>query len=418
MDRRPLFLLLAFVLLAAAPRAAEPALFHAAPDPAGARDGSSPEAAAGIQDPALWQAIQQRLASGPVTLRLAAGNYLLKGETMSAAAAESVAAGRRPAPTVLLTLDKLGHPDHPLLIEGEGDGAIFRRSPDAATASLPRADLIFVEGCRNLTFRNIHFTGPEEIGYAVRVRGGSRDITFDRCSWVDLPNLTRGASGTSGEGTRDITWRNCTFRRVGKDSAAHMLYNAYAPTNLNVIDCVFEDCAGDYVRFRDRTDDCVVTGCTFTATGDFRNAGMPFITIPLFNDDDPTSAARTPRHEYFGTRFSIHGNTFSYPATPTEGERIAVYFYSRGFDPPGRHHLMTAADGEILTSGSIEARRALLRERTGIDTAQVHVFDNRTTRVDHEVAFGSWPAYGATSRGWEGLVAISDLVSRAPSSPR
>ena len=124
MDRRPLFLLLAFVLLAAAPRAAEPALFHAAPDPAGARDGSSPEAAAGIQDPALWQAIQQRLASGPVTLRLAAGNYLLKGETMSAAAAESVAAGPPPPPPRPGEGGEEGPPPPPRPNEGGGAWAL------------------------------------------------------------------------------------------------------------------------------------------------------------------------------------------------------------------------------------------------------------------------------------------------------
>ena len=59
-----------------------------------------------------------------------------------------------------------------------------------------------------------------------------------------------------------------------------MAYNAYDPKHIRFVDCHFEDCAGDYVRFRDGTDFGVVVGCTFKSTGNYRNVNMPFISKP------------------------------------------------------------------------------------------------------------------------------------------
>src|SRR5439155_8968122 len=170
-------------------------------------------------------------------------------------------------------------------------------------------NLVELRSCRNIQLIGLNFVGPERLGAVVKI-DNCQNIVLDHCTWTDLTGVFYSAVSPVHPETRDITIANCAFTRVGSGSHAHMIYNAYGPQRINVIDCRFEDCAGDFVRFRDRTDYSVVYGCSFKCTGNYREVNPPFITVPLFNDDNPASQPAHPNYEYFGTHFIFANNTF------------------------------------------------------------------------------------------------------------
>jgi hypothetical protein len=190
-----------------------------------------------------------------------------------------------------------------------------------------------------------------------------------------------------------------------------MAYNAYGPKHIRFANCHFEDCAGDYVRFRDETDFGVVVGCTFISTGNYTGVNAPFISVPLFNDDNPEHPHGKPNYEYFGTHFLIANNLFYYANDSPEGSRIAVKFHHSGFDPPGRHHLLKSDEARLLAEGTVAEKRKFMSENFGIDTQSVHFFNNRFRGVDLKLAFVSKAAYGAESKGWSGTVDITDTAN-------
>jgi hypothetical protein len=190
-----------------------------------------------------------------------------------------------------------------------------------------------------------------------------------------------------------------------------MAYNAYGPQHIAFINCWFEDGAGDYVRFRDRADYGVVVNCTFKSTGHYLEHNMAFISVPLFNDDDPQSPVRSPRYEYFGTHFLIFSNDFIYADDKRDGSRIALLFHHSGFDPPDRNHLLTPQQSQLLATGSAAAKKTFMWDNLRIDADSVHFFNNRFTNVQLEVAYHSRAAYGAISKGGDGIVNITDVVN-------
>jgi hypothetical protein len=362
-------------------------VFHVAPQPNGRATGADVNDAASYGDARLWSTVRDRCGEERVTVRFAAGDYV-----------------HGP-----LTVDGVGAPDRTLTIEGDPDGGTVFRALNE-DAGKPNTGF-YLADCRNVIVRDLHFTGPGKTGYISRATG--QDILFERCSWIDLPNIRYGAAGSSGKETNHIAYRNCTFRRVGLHGGAHMIYNAYEPRHIYVIDCTFEDCAGDYVRWRDLTDYSLARGCSFRSTGTWppeKPVHASFISVPLFVDADPGD-------EWFGTHFLIQDNVFDYDQSQLPGSAAPIRFLHSGYDPPGVHHLMTPEEGAILERGTREEKKALLRRNCNIDTDEVRVFGNVYHNVSTRATFSSRAAYGAKSRGWEGTVGIFDLFNRAPGTP-
>jgi hypothetical protein len=383
---------------------------YAAPAALGGGDGSVREHAADFRSMKFWNGINAKLAEAPVTVTLLAGRYVISEDP------------RRKLPA--LQLSGLGHDRNPLVIEGEHAGAVIftRHASDKKIVDYPKAErpnlkgpgFFFLTASRNATVRNLNFTARDvPIGYATNFAGG-RNVTIENCHWYDLQGVYFGATGTTGAATDHVTFRNCRFERVGSGGHAHMIYNAYDPLHLRLVGCHFEDCAGDYVRFRDGTDYAVVTDCTFRSTGKYIGVHMPFIAIPLFNDDNPAAPKSTPNYEYFGTHFLFCHNRFIYETDEKPDTRVAVVFHHSGFDPPGRRHLLNPAEAAILRHGSAAQKRDLVRRNLGIDLAAVHVFGNESVGVAHAGIYRCHAAYGAKPRGGEGLFAIGDLFNADP----
>ncbi len=251
---------------------------------------------------------------------------------------------------------------------------------------------------------------PKLLHTIPKYRRHGKNILIENCSWIDLPGVHYGATGTD-EGSDHVAFKNCVFKRIGSRRHSHMAYNAYGPQHVSFISCWFEDCSGDYLRFRDSADYGVVAGCTFKPTGKYLSINMPFISIPLYNDDDPQKPSDTKNYEYFGTHFLIFNNKFIYPRDQAGGERIAMLFHHSGFDPPGHRYLLTPAQAKLLTEGDVAAKRSLMKANLHIDADHLHFFNNSFTEVDLKVAYRSQPAYGAKSKGWKGIIDITDVVN-------
>ncbi len=384
-------------------------LFVAAED-VGSGDGSARATAADFRNMKFWNGINAKLAAGPVTVTFLAGRYVVSADP-----------ARHLPP---LQLDGLGHERHPLVIEGERAGAVVftRHEEDRKIADYPKAEraalkgpgLFFLVNSRNATVRHLAFTAPDvPMGYATNFAGG-RNLTIEDCHWHDLQGVYFGATGTTGAATDHVTFRACRFERVGSGAHAHMIYNAYDPLHLRLVGCHFEDCAGDYVRFRDGSDYGVVIGCTFRSTGKYLGGHQPFVAIPLFNDDNPAAPSRKPNYEYFGTNFLICDNRFIYDTEEKPDTRIAVLFHHSGFDPPHRRHLLDRAEAQVLRSGTVGERKALILKNLGVDVAKVHVFRNEYVHVAHRGVYRCNASYGAKARGGEGRFDIGDLFNAEP----
>lgn len=185
-----------------------------------------------------------------------------------------------------------------------------------------------------------------------------------------------------------------------------MAYNAYAPKRTSYINCLFEDCSGDYIRFRSGSDYNVVAGCTFRSTGTYTSKHMPFISIPVFNTEG--------RGETFGTNFLIFGNTFVYEDDEKPETRAAIVFHHSGYDPPDRRHLLDAEEAEVLRSGSAEGKKSLMRKSLGLNADTIHVYGNRYRNVAHPAVYRFQAGYGSESRGGDGIYDISDTFNTEP----
>jgi hypothetical protein len=378
------------------------AVFYVAPEARGAANGSSMEHAASFREPLFWQLVQRSLQKGAVTVEFLPGQYVFSKRPKDGQSRGT------------LRLEGMGHDTHQLVLEGlHPQGTVFMSDPKEAADQSLSIDLLFFKG-KNTVVRNLHFTGQQHMGYATRFYG--EHVLVENCSWVDLPRVYYGATGTAYEDAHHITFKDCVFKRVGLDSHAHMIYNAYGPQHIYVVNCHFEDSSGEYVRFRDQTDYVVVFGCTFKSTGTYVGGNNVFISLPLFNDDDPGNPGPNPRYEYFGTHVLVANNTFMYPDDYSRGTRQVLRFLHRGFDPPGCQLLLDPNEAAILREGSLAERRAFMQTRLGIDGAQVYFYGNtyEGRGAKHSVTYDSAPNYGAQSRGWAGAVDITDAVNATP----
>jgi hypothetical protein len=369
--------------------------FYVAPQKAGDGKGKTAATPADFRDTHFWSVVQQAVQNGPTVVNFLDGTYTVSADK------------KKSMPTFALA--DLGSEKYPLTLQGISEhGVVFTRLASDTLDGQKGPGLFQVTHSRNLVIRGLHFTGKQPMGYATRFDG--KDILIEHCSWIDLPRVLYGATGTSYS-TDHVTFCNCEFKRIGTRASAHMAYNAYGPQHIAFINCWFEDGAGDYVRFRDRADYGVVVGCTFKSTGNYLEDNMPFISVPLFNDDDPQNAGSSPNYEYFGTHFLIFNNDFIYSNDKRDGVRVAILFHHSGFDPPGRSHLLTLRQAELLRDGSTAAKKSFLWDHCRIDADSIHFFNNRFIDVDLKVAYRSHAAYGAKSKGWDGIIDISDVVN-------
>lgn len=350
---------------------------YVAPFALGNGSGADADNAAAFTNQSFWSNVQDALASDPVTVSLLDGNYGSK-----------------------LALDSLGNARNALILSGG--------SPTGVVFNASRRTLFSLRGCQNILLENLNFTGPG-IGYALKITkedGGtvSRNITVRNCNWYDMGDIYYGACGVH-YGSHHVRFENCTFKRIGFDGHAHMMYHSYNADHISAINCHFEDCSGAYVRFRDRSDYGVVSGCTFVSTRTYANkhaAQEIFIEIPVFNNVDPGD-------ETFGHDFAFTNNTFLFHATEPS-IRYGIRYIHVGYDPPGMNYLMTAAEGTILEGSDAAAKKTLLKNNCGIDFDQIDISGNTWSNENHRISFASYADFGAASKGWDGEVDISDIV--------
>ncbi len=325
----------------------------------------------------------------------------------------------------LLCFQGYSHPSHQLILQGQSEnGVVFNLLPPDDPEHTQST--ICIRNASNIIIRNLSFKGVGRYNYALFLGNKCRNILIEHCHWFDLPNTEYAAIGVDGADTRQVIVKNCTFKRVGPDSHAHMMYISNNCHHIRVNNCSFEDCSGDYVRFRNNVEYGIVSGCQFLSTGTYPQrepVSRPFVTIAVFNDCKPgTTTAppgkptcpdplNDPQYEYFGTNYIITNNRFIYKQHPGYERRHAISFYHVGYDPPGRNHLMTAAQGDLMEQGTAQERKALLKENCGIDGDKIIVYNNNFLGEEKQLSFGSSLNYGAESKGWEGDVTIDDIIN-------
>lgn len=358
-------------------------LFYVAPTNRGNGSGTSASNAVQYRNPTLWQIVNSTLRNEAVTVRFVDGVY--SDDT--------------------LTLSEIGDADHRLTLTGAtSQGAVFNSDFNWN---------IRLRGSRNITFRDLHFTGDvNSFALHMQDQGSTptRDVLVDNCTFIDMPEAQYGAIGITFQ-THDVTIQNSTFQRVGKSGGAHMIYTDHGPSNIFVYNNLFEDDPGDYVRFRDDVGYFEVVGNTFRSTAASLQLSRPFLSMPLFNDVNPGD-------EVFATEMLVRNNRFEYHSVPNADPYAqwyghAISFANFGYNYPGYTYQLTPSQARSIggeTSLGVEDRIALLKTLTGVDLYKVSIADNAFVNVPIETAYGSWNQYGAPSSGWIGFLDIADLV--------
>ncbi|NGM63304.1 hypothetical protein G5B30_15450 [Sphingobacterium sp. SGG-5] len=347
--------------------------------------GDSPKNAADFLSTAFWDKVNELLEKTPVHVQFSEGSY------------------SRSYTEKTLVLSSIGNSQNRLTLQGVDGKTVFMAPEDLA---LSKSSLFDIKNSQNIHVKNISFTGSGELGYAFRVTSdadkSAKNILIENCSWTDMRGIIYGAAGAHQPGTSHVTFLNCTFKRIGIDSHSHHIYNAYGTSYVSVVDSHFEDCTGDYVRFRDDMDYALVSGSTFIRNQGFD--GKVFISVPLFNSREPVG------DEYFRTNYAFTNNSFTNNAsTNTEN---AITFYHAGFSPPEWNYLLTAEEGNTLQTGSVTDKKALLLSNFGIDTDKVRISGNTySSKIVTKVALGTFVSYGAISKGFAGWADITDLVN-------
>lgn len=352
---------------------------YVAPVSKGKGNGESADDAADFMDPVFWQLITSGLTNRPVEVKFLAGDY-------SKAYKENG-----------LVFSNIGNESNRLTFTG-GDDVIFTL-PEGLS---DKSDVIRFNNCQNIHIRGFHFTGNGRVEYTLRITGdNSKNFLIENCSWLDMGGIIFGCTGAH-QGASHINYKNCVFKRIGINAGSHMMYHSYRASYIGVFDCHFEDCRGDYVRFRARTDFGIVKRSTF-----IRNVNYPdvtFIAIPCFNDVNPGD-------EWFGTNFAFTSNRFenkssSNPVAP-------VNFFHQGYSPRQFNYLLTESQGNLLVNGSSSDKIKILNENFGIIVGKIRIANNTLPIHPLQVTITSRTGYGAVSLGWTGTAIITDLISTA-----
>ncbi len=348
---------------------------YVAPDPLGTGDGMSAANAADFLDYDFWDDVQDSLQDHPVVVKFIGGNY------------------ERAYSNNSLRIENRGHAVNRLTLEGDSSGnTIFTA---VVTAGVTKSQLVKVMDSQNIVIRNFNFTGDGSINYALSITSGpgqnTERIRIENCTWKDMRGIVYGATGATQEGTHHVTFINCDFRRIGLSAGSHMIYNAYGAKYVSVVDSYFEDCPGDYVRFRDKCDYGLVKGCTFYHPQYI--PGIKYINLPLYNDGTPF-----PGNEEFATNYAFFNNSFSSVYLNTHG----IGFMNRGYSPPHLSYLLTPAEGAILETGTTAQKTALMENNFMLLADSIRVHNNVYSKVYTDILLRSLPDYGATSLGYSG----------------
>lgn len=353
----------------------QPKIFFVSPN--GNGSGATIEDSADYTDQTFWKNINKRLSRLPVEVVFVSGKYS----------------------SGTLTLKSIGSDANRLHLRAA--------DPNSVIFNSKAGTLVEFLGCKNILFEGFNFRGDVS-SYAMRVtvdgnfRKGtpSYNITVDNCTWQDLREVYYGAFGVH-YGSHNVVLKNSKFIRIGKDGHAHMVYNAYGSSHITVENCYFEDCSGDYVRFRDRNDFCAVINCVFKTTGKYTNAHRTqYIMMPLFNDVDPGD-------EEFATNYLFKGNKFNFHQSSST--KVAIGFHNSGFNPKGWNYLLTAEEGAILEGNNPQAKAKLLMRNCGIDASKIKIQDNDWGNAKIIIAYSCKAAHGAKSAGWDSIADISDV---------
>jgi hypothetical protein len=359
-------------------------LRYVAANQVGNGDGLSAANAADFLSSTFWPKVQQLLSKSPVTVKFLSGNY-------SRAYTEK-----------FLSMDGMGNEKNLLTLEGDPVNTVF----SLPEGTIVKSQVIKVTNAVNITLKNFKFTGNGPANYVLNIttdagKTTSR-ITIENCSWEDMKGVVYGATGATKEGTHHITFKNCTFKRIGKNAGSHMIYNAYSSHHISIIDSYFEDCTGDYIRFRDRCDYGVVKGTTFHQKAPV--GGIKFISMPLYNDGKPSIG-----NEAFATHYAFTNNTF---ISDVPGLK-SVQFSNSGYSAVGYNYLLTPEEGEVLNKGKEEEQRKLLLNNFGITAAEVRIHNNTYKGVTSDVFLRSVAGYGATAKGWQGDGNITQIINKS-----
>lgn len=367
---------------------------YVAPNSLGIADGLSKESAADFLDQSFWAQIDKTLRKDSVEVIFLPGIY-------SRAYTEKA-----------LVLRDIGYDNDNWLLLSGNENVSYPALEGLAEKSV----MIDIIGCKNLRMSNFHFTGNGEIGYVLRISttassSSNNNIIIENCSWKDMRGVIYGATGAHNRSapinsTTNITYKDCFFARIGIDSHSHHMYHAHNASRIKIINCHFEDCTGDYVRFRDSNDFIVINNCVFIHNNGFDTRHSPFIAVPLFNSREPVG------DEYFVTNYAFSNNEFI--SKPGVNTNYGLYFGQWGFSPPEYSYLLTSEEGAILVSGSNEEKSELIKTNFGIDVKKIRIAKNSfTENIKNKLTLRSYPSYGAVSLGWEGAASIFDLVNKS-----
>ncbi|MGV3502594.1 MAG: right-handed parallel beta-helix repeat-containing protein [Adhaeribacter sp.] len=356
---------------------------YVGPAAVGKGDGQSSENAADFLNDQFWLDIQQELKKKKVTVRFLAGDY-----------ARSYT--QKP-----LTLLNMGNERHVLRLIGDSAKTVFR-APGGGKGK--KSQLVMIKNSSNIVVRNFAFTGDGVLNYVLNITSGeggkTNNILIEGCTWEDMKGVVYGATGATLGGTQKVVFKNCSFKRIGMNAGSHMIYNAYSSRHISVINCYFENCTGDYVRFRDKCDYGMVKGCTFVHNNEIPS--VKFIAMPLYNDGKPSIG-----NESFATNYAFAHNSFS-----SSIENVySVFFSNRGYTAPGYNFILSPEEGAVLTNGTTPEKKALLEQNFGIYPEKVRVYGNTYHQVGRQIYLSSNVGYGAVSKGWQGKGEITPAIN-------
>jgi len=378
----PFRLVLAVVVSAFSSGAQAATTRYFAPETRGKGTAESPAHAAKITDATAWNQVREELIRGPVKVVLLDGRY------------ESV-----------VSLSSIGSAEHRLTVESQRPGGAVFAGPGR----------FLIVGALNMTVRGLTFTETDpkaniyKLSFGLDSKAGrvSERVFVEDCHFHDSL-VYYGALGIH-RGSHHVTVHRNTFRNIGFDGHAHMIYTAYDVHHIKVIGNEFENCRGDYVRFRDNADFGEVRFNTFRSTDAEFN--RPFIHMPVFNDVNPGD-------EFHASNYLFTDNRMEYRATTGSADRRdAMGYLSSGFEPAHVHMLPTAAEGKVLLKGTADAKRQLLLKQYGIDLGKVRIYRNVIENQNRIFHYWALAAHGAKSRGWTGFAEVADALDMSPPQP-
>ena len=384
---------------------------YVAPAAAGAATGLTANDPSKYNNASFWSAVKASLSTNSVKVIFLEGDYVMDTSADC------------------LNISSLGNDSYSLILEGEHPfGSVFTRTDAAQTNDGPA--MMHLMWTTNVVVRHLHWENDTLLAgrlvqYGLAIDGlktgaDTKNNSVQGCSFVGLSWNIYGAMGFHHATTHGGQVLNCEFVRGGYNSGFHMIYNAYGPYDLSFENNYFEDCTGAYLRLRGGCHEALVRSNTFVSTASAYN--QPFVQLAAYNNLEPGD-------ETWGHNFVIADNQFNYLVSG--GNPVAFHLNHMGFDPyraPGLlwDYLLTPAEAAVLTSGTVAARKSLVRTnfglnfdtqilltnnvRQGFHTSDLKLYTTSYPAYNYQDANGVWhlcPNYGG-----DGSYDISSIVTQ------